>query len=81
MKTQFESLHRLSNIFKKLCNDFTTKIQRNLISIKKHIIENQEKKYIELFRFQKNCAIYCLKFTTHKKLNCVKNIFKNCCSI
>ena len=27
------------------------------------------------------CVIYCLKFTTHKELNRVKNIFKNCCLI
>ena len=26
-------------------------------------------------------VVYCLEFTTHEKLNRVKNIFKNCCSI
>ena len=26
-------------------------------------------------------VVYCLKLTTHEKLNRVKNIFKNCCSI
>ena len=26
-------------------------------------------------------VVYCLKFTTHEKLNRVKNIFRNCCSI
>ena len=32
-------------------------------------------------RSQKLCAIYCSELTTHEKLNCVKNIFRNCCSI
>ena len=88
MKTRFESLHRLLNIFEKFCDNFTTKIRRNLMSIRKQIIESQEENelkyllYVNLtFRFQKFYAIYCLEFTTHEELNCVKNIFKNCCSI
>ena len=88
MKTRFENLHRLSNNFEKFCDNFITKIQKNLISIKKQIIENHEKNelkyllHINTFSFLKILyIIYCLKFIMHKKLNYVKNIFNNCCSI
>ena len=88
MKTRFESLHRLSNIFEKFRDNFTIEIQKNLMSVKKRIIENfkkNEMKYLLhvnlIFRFQKICVIYCSKFTTYEKLNRVKNIFRNCFSI
>ena len=88
MKTRFESLYRLSNIFEKLCDNFTTKIRKNLMSIRKRIIESLEESEMKYLlhanltsRFQKFYATYCLELTTHEKLNCVKNIFKDCCSI
>ena len=88
MRTRSESLYRLSSIFEKLCDNFTTKIRKNLMSIRKRIIESlkeNEMKYLLhvnlTFRFQRFCIIYCLEFTTHEELNCVKNIFKDCCSI
>ena len=88
MRMRFESLYRLLNIFEKLCDNFTTKIRKNLMSIRKQIIENLEKNEMKYLlhinltlRFQRFCVIYCLKLTIHEKLNCVKIIFKDCCSI
>ena len=43
MKTRFENLYRLSNIFEKLYDNFTTRIRKNLMSIRKQIIENLER--------------------------------------
>jgi hypothetical protein len=64
MKTRFENLYRLSNIFEKFCDNFTTKIQKNLMSIKKQIIENHEKNelkyllHVNTFSFSKILMLF-----------------------
>ena len=65
MKTRFESLYRLSSIFEELCDKFITRIRKNLMSIRKRIIENLKKNEMKYLlhinltsRFQRFCVIY-----------------------
>ena len=70
---EFHTKNSKKNDVSKLSNRRRIRRQINAIFLMKSLIKKQIRQWF--------CAVYCQKFTSHKKLNCVKNIFRNCCSI
>ena len=70
---KFHTKNSKKNDVNKLSNRRRIRRQINAIFLMKSLIRKQIRQWF--------CAVYCQEFTSHKELNCVKNIFKNCCSI